>query len=87
MSGDAGDSLSRFVVERAAVRGVRVRLASTAAAITRSSGASPSARETRAQVSSSAACDDGMRCSSSPATSSPDATSASLDATCSEVAR
>jgi molecular chaperone Hsp33 len=33
MSVDAGDSLSRFVVEGAAVRGARVRLASTAAAI------------------------------------------------------
>jgi molecular chaperone Hsp33 len=33
MSADAGDSLSRFVVEGAAVRGARVRLASTAAAI------------------------------------------------------
>src|SRR5512139_3396820 len=33
MSGDAGDRLSRFVVEGAAVRGVRVRLASTTAAI------------------------------------------------------
>ena len=33
MSADAGDSLSRFVVEGAAVRGARVRLAATAAAI------------------------------------------------------
>jgi len=33
MSADAGDSLSRFVVEGAAVRGARVRLASTSAAI------------------------------------------------------
>jgi molecular chaperone Hsp33 len=33
MSADAGDSLSRFMVEGAAVRGARVRLASTAAAI------------------------------------------------------
>jgi len=33
MSDGAGDSLSRFVVEGAAVRGARVRLASTSAAI------------------------------------------------------
>lgn len=55
MSGGAGDSLSRFVVEHAAVRGVRVRLASTAAAILGAHPYPPSLARVLAELCAAAA--------------------------------